>query len=109
MADTPQYLLVVRAEIEPAVEDAWNKWYDEEHFPDVLASPGVLGGGRYLSVRDARMIEAGKKSSSSAKTYLAVYELTGPEVLETPEFIDMRGWHQFSNNITARTEVFEKI
>jgi hypothetical protein len=40
---------------------------------------------------------------------VAVYELSGPEALETPEFIEMRGWYQFTDKIIARTQVFEKI
>ena len=36
MPDLPRYLLIVSAEIDAAVEAAWNKWYDEEHLPDAL-------------------------------------------------------------------------
>jgi hypothetical protein len=109
MAEAPRYLLIVSAEIDPAVEAAWNKWYDEEHLPDALACPGVLAGNRYVSVGDASLTGNGGKSTSSAKTYIAVYELSGPEALATPEFIEMRGWYQFTDKITARTQVFRKI
>jgi hypothetical protein len=109
MPDLPRYLLIVSAEIDAAVEAAWNKWYDEEHLPDALACPGVLAGSRYLSIGDASLTKDGGKSTSAAKTYMAVYELSGPEALETPEFIEMRGWYQFTDKITARTQVFEKL
>ena len=46
MAEIPQYLLIVNAEIEEEVEADWNKWYDEVHLPDALACPGVLSGTR---------------------------------------------------------------
>ncbi len=108
MPETPRYLLIVHAEIEPSVEDAWNKWYDEEHLPDALACPGVLSGSRYVSVGDASLTRDGGKSTSSTRSYVAIYELCGPEALETPEFIGMRGWYQFTDKITARTQVFEK-
>jgi hypothetical protein len=109
MAEFPKYLLIVNAEIDVAVEAAWNQWYDEVHLPEALACPGVLGGSRYVSATDASLTKDGGKSQSSAKTYMAVYELSGPEALETPEFTEMRGWYQFTDKITARTQVFRKL
>ncbi|MDA1097675.1 MAG: hypothetical protein O2967_01725 [Proteobacteria bacterium] len=109
MAELPQFLLIVSAEIDPSVEAAWNRWYDEEHLPDALACPGVLRGSRYVSAGNASLTRDGGKSQSSAKTYMAVYELRGPEALETPEFIEMRGWYQFTDKITARTQVFQRL
>ncbi len=109
MAEFPRCLLIVSAEIEQASEAAWNQWYDEVHLPDALACPGVLRGSRYVSAGDASLTEKGEKSGSSAKTYMAVYELSGPEALETAEFMAMRGWYQFSGKITARTQVFQRL
>ncbi len=107
--EAPRYLLIVNAEIVPAVEDAWNKWYDEEHLPDALACPGVLSGHRYVSKGDASLTRNGEKTTSGARTYVAVYEISGPEALETPEFKEMRGWYQFTDKITARTQVYERL
>jgi len=109
MTEAPECLLIVTAKIDQAAEDAWNRWYDEEHLPDALACPGVLRGNRYVSVGDASLTENSEKSLSSAKTYMAVYELSGPEALETPEFAAMRGWYQFTDKITSRTQIFQKL
>ncbi|MBC8239028.1 MAG: hypothetical protein H8E30_01000 [Alphaproteobacteria bacterium] len=109
MADASKYLLLVSAEIAPGVEAAWNKWYDEVHLPDALACPGVLSGNRYVSAGAASLTKDGEKSQAVGRTYMAVYELSGPEALETPEFMEMRGWYQFTDKITARTQVFEKL
>ena len=109
MTDAPKFLLIVHAEIDDAVEAAWNKWYDEEHLPDALACPGVLSGTRYVSTGEKSLTQNGENIRSSAKSYVAVYELSGPEALETPEFIAMRGWYQFTDKITARTQVFQKL
>lgn len=109
MADASKYLLIVNAEIDPAVEDAWNQWYNDVHLPEALACPGVLAGNRYRSVGDASLTKDGEKSKSPARAYVAVYKLSGPEALDTPEFIEMRGWYQFTDKITARTQVYEKI
>ncbi|HJP22870.1 MAG: hypothetical protein QF546_01655 [Alphaproteobacteria bacterium] len=108
MPENPQCLLIVTAEIAPEQEDAWNHWYDKEHLPEAVACPGVLGGTRYVSEGKAALSDQGKYSSSDARTYVAIYQLEGPEALQTPEFKAMRGWYQFSDHITSRTQVFRR-
>ena len=108
MAEIPQYLLIVNAEIEEEVEADWNKWYDEVHLPDALACPGVLSGTRYVSSGSANLTKDGQKSQSSTKNYMSIYELSGPEALDTPEFSSMRGWYQYTDKITSRTQVFQR-
>ena len=108
MTDFPSCLLIVTAEIDPAVEAEWNQWYDEVHLPEALACPGVLRGTRYLSDGEASLTDHGKRAKDAAKVYTTVYELDGPEALETPEFQAMRGWYQFADRIKARTQVFRR-
>lgn len=102
----PACLLIVEAEIDAAVEDAWNTWYDEVHLPDALACPGVLAGRRYRAAGDAALTDHGARVTRPTRAYVTVYELTGPEALETPEFTAMRGWAEFTDAITATTRVF---
>jgi hypothetical protein len=109
MTELPTCLLVVTAEIDTAVEAEWNRWYDEIHLPEALACPGVIRGARYLGARDASLTDHGTRSSDAAKVYAAVYELAGPEAMETPEFQEMRGWYQFTDRIRARTQVFLRL
>lgn len=105
MTRFPACLLVVTAEIDAEVEDEWNTWYDDVHLPDALACPGVQGGQRYVSLGDASVTNLGDKTTSATRTYTTIYELTGPEALETPEFKAMRGWYQFAGKIKATTRV----
>ena len=49
MADLPNCLLIVTAEVDASVEADWNRWYDDVHLPDALACPGVRAGRRYVS------------------------------------------------------------
>jgi hypothetical protein len=49
------------------------------------------------------------RTASAAKTYTTVYELTGPEALETAEFKAMRGWYHFSGRIKASTRVVRAL
>lgn len=108
MSEFPQYMLVVIAEIDEQVEASWNAWYDEEHLPAALACPGVLRGSRYLCSSVASLTKDGKKSEATTRTYMAVYELSGPEAIESDEFVAMRGWHKFTDNVTSRTQLFSK-
>lgn len=108
MSSLPGCLLIVTATIDAEVEEAWNTWYDTVHLPDALACPGVLSGQRYVSAGDASVTERGAKSVDDTRVYTTVYELAGPEALETPEFKAMRGWYEFTDRIQARTQVLVK-
>ena len=109
MAEFPQYLLIVSAEIEEAVEADWNKWYDEEHLPDALACPGVLSGTRYVSQGEASKIDHGGRTTGSEKIYTTIYQIEGKDTVQTPEFQAMRGWYQFSDKINARTQIIKSL
>ena len=106
MSDFPSCLLIVTAEIDPAHEADWNKWYDEVHLPEALACPGVIRGSRYLAARDGSLTDHGERATDAARVYATVYELSSPEAMDTPEFQEMRGWYQFADRIKARTQVF---
>lgn len=109
MSDFPACLMIVTAEIDAEVEAEWNAWYDEVHLPEALACPGVIRGTRYLAARDASLTEHGERGTDAARIYTTVYELSGPEAMETPEFRAMRGWYQFTGRIRARTQVFHRL
>jgi hypothetical protein len=66
----------------PAFEEEFNAWYDTEHMAERLSIPGFLSARRW--VRDCAPGEG---------RYLATYELTSPEVLETPEYLAHIGNH----------------
>jgi quinol monooxygenase YgiN len=59
----PKVMLTVIANVDPAHEGAFNRWYDEEHAPQMLAQPGCVTAARYRNLDDA---DQGR--------YIAVYE-----------------------------------
>ena len=109
MAPLPKCLLVVTVEVDPEVEADWNRWYDEVHLPAALACPGVLCGRRYLSVGQVAENERGQALRHARRIYTTVYELDGPQAVETPEFQAMRGWYQFAPRVRSRTQVIEAL
>ena len=60
----PTTLFVVKATIPREQEAAFNRWYNEEHVPQVLQFPGVASARRYQSLEGEDKFQ-----------YMAVYEL----------------------------------
>ena len=88
-AKSPPGLLLVMMDIDPARESEFNRWYEEEHIPERLSIPGFVRARRFVAV------EGGPK-------YLALYELTGPEVVQSEEY---RRWrNEAATEWTRRME-----
>lgn len=66
-------LLLAMMDVEPAFEDEFNRWYNEEHFPERMACPGFIGGRRFAAVE-------------GAPKYLALYDLESPAVLQSEPY-----------------------
>lgn len=65
------FLLSVRLDIATEVEDEFNRWYNEEHLPNLAAVPGVACARRY------------RRLSGNGTKYLALYELENNQVTNT--------------------------
>jgi hypothetical protein len=63
----------------PADEDAFNAWYDDEHAPLRLGTPGFRNGRRYKAVTEHEFGRSGPR-------YLALYDLDSPEVLDSEPY-----------------------
>jgi antibiotic biosynthesis monooxygenase (ABM) superfamily enzyme len=69
----PEHILTVRATVEPAHEEEFNRWYNQEHIPDVLKLiPGCLGAARYRVV-----------DGDGSHQYMAVYRFTSEAALRS--------------------------
>ena len=65
-------LFIVMAAVAPEKEEAFNRWYNEEHLPKTLERlPGILNGKRY------KIVEGEEKYR-----FMAVYEFESYEALE---------------------------
>ena len=64
-------LFVVRATITRDKEAAFNKWYNEEHLPQVLRYDGAISGRRYKKVKGDDKYE-----------YMAMYEFESEAVFQ---------------------------
>lgn len=82
-----QGLLLVMTDIPAGIEPEFNRWYGEEHMRDMLTFQGVLSARRY------RIVEG-------QPTYLAMYDLTDPDVVEQPEYQYVSGWSPLANPLS---------
>jgi uncharacterized protein DUF4286 len=78
MTDTPPLLLVVHTDVDPAHEDEFHAWYNDDHIPALVGQPGFIRARRY------RAVEGQPK-------YLAIYEFEREEDRKTPEYQKVRG------------------
>lgn len=60
-------LCISSMEVDPAIEDEFNEWYNEEHMPLMDAVPGMLSARRFRAI-------------SGLPRYVAIYHLESPEV-----------------------------
>jgi hypothetical protein len=72
-------LLFVVTDLDPAHEAAANRWYDGRHVPQRQALPGFLSAKRYELIAGAHPGQIGPK-------YAALYAMTSPDALKTPEY-----------------------
>ena len=70
-------LVVVMTDVDPAAEDEYQAWYNEEHFPERAAIDGVLWGQRYRLV------------SGDGERYLALFGLRDVSVLESEQYTSL--------------------
>lgn len=80
-------LHIVMVDVAEEDEEAFHRWYDETHLPDILACPGWLSARRY------RCLEGGPR-------WVAVYEIAGPEAYETPQFHAIKGFGPFEGRVS---------
>ncbi|KAK0489536.1 hypothetical protein EDD18DRAFT_1081282 [Armillaria luteobubalina] len=85
MSTAHQGLVLVLAENGPAIaDDRFNDWYNNEHAPARLTVPGYITATRYQA------------TDSQKPTYLTVYDISSPDVADSPEFQALK--HKASDN-----------
>jgi hypothetical protein len=54
-------ILIIRTDVDPDIEEEFNRWYNEEHIPNLLDVPGVLSASRGINL-------------NKGPKYIALYE-----------------------------------
>lgn len=93
-----RWLVAVSGSIYRSVDrDEFDDWYDNIHLPQITQCPGFRWGVRY---------EAPEGSNPHA--FLTLYEVDGPEALETEEFRARRGWGPFTGKVEFVTHLLKR-
>ncbi len=71
------WFYAVETDISPEVDDAFNRWYGEEHLPGLAAVNGTVRAERWLN-------------QASSPRYVATYELTTRETFGCPAWLAVR-------------------
>ena len=71
-------LLLFMTDIDPAHEDEFNRWYEEEHLGERMAIPGFLSARRFAAIE-------------GTPKYLAIYDLESPDVLHSAPYRHIAG------------------
>ncbi|ONH24077.1 DUF4286 family protein [Pseudofrankia asymbiotica] len=68
-------MLVQASPASPELEDEFNRWYDEDHLPDLLTTPGFVAARRF------RLREGSRgPAADGAPRYLAIYEIEADDL-----------------------------
>ena len=88
-----KWLFVVRTNCtDESREDEFNKWYDEVHIADIMATPGFVKADRYVS---------GELSSYGAGRYLAIYEIETDDIGKTMKTLSEKIYEAFKAGRTS--------
>lgn len=78
-----KHILVVFSSARPDQDEDYNRWYDDIHLQDILASKGFAGARRYL-LSDHQM--PGK--TPSPHRYLTIYEVETDDLQDALETLN---------------------
>jgi hypothetical protein len=73
-------LYVVSITPNEGYEQKFNEWYDTEHVPELLACPGFETAKRYSAL----------EALEGSPHYLALYQMSGMEAFQSPEYLALR-------------------
>ena len=76
LSDRP--LSIVTADVDPAHEAQWDRWYTDSHVPNLLRIPGYVMAGRFRVLEHPALA-----SFNTGPKYLALYECESDAVLNT--------------------------
>lgn len=85
--DPPGLVNVVSVDVDADYAAQFSRWYNDIHFPEILACPGWLGGRRYECI-------------DGEPRFLAVYDLEdATRPFATPEYEAAVGWDEHTGHL----------
>jgi hypothetical protein len=97
VAESARFVYLIRIDVADDLDhDAFNEWYDHKHVPEV-APAGLRRGKRYTS-------------ELPGFPYMALYDMDARDTLTSEALQKVRGFYQFTPQITAlERTVLERV
>lgn len=90
--DSGRRLYVVGMEPDPGYDERFNRWYDTEHVPELLACPGFESAIRL-------------KAIEGSPPYLALFDLSDDSAMDSEEHQEVRRRRQAQESSALANEV----
>ena len=74
-------VLVVMMEVDPADDEVFNKWYNEEHLPERMSIPGYISARRFV-------LDPEDGQANSVMRYLCIWEMEDDSPLQSQFYKD---------------------
>ncbi len=74
-------VLVVMMEVDPADDEVFNKWYNEEHLPERMSIPGYISARRF-------MLDPDDGQANNVMRYLCIWEMEDDSPLQSQFYKD---------------------
>lgn len=78
------YKFVVFTNAKPGQDEAFDRWYEGQHFPDVLRVPGFVAAQRFMLSDEQRSEDA------RAWKYMALYDIETDDIAAVLAELDRR-------------------
>ena len=111
-----KYLFIVSMDVTPEKEALFNEIYDGEHIPNLLKVPGVRSAIRLRTERAPVDLGGEVKilTGEGAPTYMAIYEIDSPAIVDSKEWEVAGAWGDWATKIRPHTterhhSFFEKL
>lgn len=86
----PTAVMLMMIDVPPEDEAGFNRWYNEEHLPELMALPGFISARRF-------------EVDGEGQKYLAIYELENEKVFDTPQY---KAWREASESTRRMSAKF---
>ena len=74
-------VLVVMMEVDPADDEVFNKWYNEEHVPERMSIPGYISARRFV-------LDPEDGQANNVMRYLCIWEMEDDSPLQSQFYKD---------------------
>jgi len=96
--DLGKVLILSTMDVEPGHEDEFNRWFNEEHFPERLQVPGFVWGRRY------RVLDPDARDPAGTPKYIVLFGLENEDVLTSEAYMKIRPSSEWRDRVIGHVK-----